>query len=266
MEKIKLTIKNEEQSERVVFLNPLGTNREFWAAIAMMLNDFETVFVDYSGYFESDYYAFDSVAEIATCVEEQLEYLSPKPTHLIGASLGSWVAQRMCLAMTETVSSLTLISPSKRLYKHGQNILANWMELYQVGQVDTVLRQFAFWSFYTKSFELIHNLTENYVQKTKGFFVHSQVLYDQMRIARAYDTAVDLEQIKVPTLILRGDSDSFYPKSCSEDLHREIANSTFLEVPESGHACVSENPMFIAKKTYGFLLKQKQTIAQPTLT
>jgi len=49
--------------------------------------------------------------------------------------------------------------------------------------------------------------------------------------------------IKVPTLILWGDSDRIIPRSIGERLRRDIPNSTLETVPRSGHVPQEEQPV-----------------------
>ena len=65
------------------------------------------------------------------------------------------------------------------------------------------------------------------------------------------DTTAALPDIKFPTLILVGDSDSVTPLAAAQGLHEAIAGSRLEIVPDAGHMSPVENP----KSFNGCLLK-----------
>jgi pimeloyl-ACP methyl ester carboxylesterase len=56
------------------------------------------------------------------------------------------------------------------------------------------------------------------------------------------DSTPLLSSIHVPTLVVVGDQDVLTPPSASEDLHRAIAGSELVRIPEAGHLSNLEQP------------------------
>jgi pimeloyl-ACP methyl ester carboxylesterase len=63
----------------------------------------------------------------------------------------------------------------------------------------------------------------------------------------------ELSKIKVPTLIIWGNRDAFFPRSEQEGLAAGIANSRFLEYEETGHAPHWEEPGRFAADIVSFI-------------
>lgn len=61
----------------------------------------------------------------------------------------------------------------------------------------------------------------------------------------AYDGSEILGKVKVPTLVICGDSDTWAPKAIAEELHRGISGSELTVIPGGSHATPAENPQMI---------------------
>ena len=56
------------------------------------------------------------------------------------------------------------------------------------------------------------------------------------------DSTPQLSTIHVPTLIIVGGEDTVTPRAAAEDMHRGIAGSTLIAIPEAGHLSNLEQP------------------------
>jgi 3-oxoadipate enol-lactonase len=56
------------------------------------------------------------------------------------------------------------------------------------------------------------------------------------------DSTPQLATIHVPTLIIVGDEDTVTPRSAAEEMHRAIAGSELVAIPEAGHLTNLERP------------------------
>lgn len=69
------------------------------------------------------------------------------------------------------------------------------------------------------------------------------------------DTTASLETIKIPTLVICGEKDSFTPPLVMKEMADKIPNSEFVIVPEAAHMTPLENPEFFNKALKEFLSK-----------
>lgn len=60
-----------------------------------------------------------------------------------------------------------------------------------------------------------------------------------------YDGSEILDKVKVPTLVICGDSDTWAPRPIAEELHRRIKGSELTVIPGGSHATPAENPQMI---------------------
>jgi 3-oxoadipate enol-lactonase len=72
-------------------------------------------------------------------------------------------------------------------------------------------------------------------------------------LAARTDTTASLSAIKVPTLIMVGESDQLTPPAASEAMHERIPGSELFIVPGAAHLSNLENPEFFNEKLLGFL-------------
>ena len=65
----------------------------------------------------------------------------------------------------------------------------------------------------------------------------------------------DLSKIRVPTLIIQGELDPYFPPSVAETMQRGIAGSELVIVPGTGHVPHLEEPALFNRVVEGFLLR-----------
>ena len=256
-----LKLDNTNQSERILFLNPMGSSSKIWYPISAYLQAYEICFCDYPGFDAIPYQSFSTISELAESIKSELDDLSSKPTHIVGFSFGSWLTQHLVCELDFSVESVTLIGSSERIYRQGREMIGNWKDIYErTHSIEDVLSQIAFWSFYTKTFESVEGLLKNFMSSTIKLLNNQEVILDQMSMALKFQTPVDLSKMNCPTLILRGKEDAFYPRFCSQNLVDLISDAKLIEIPETAHAVVSENPRAVAKEINSFLTSNLKPI------
>jgi pimeloyl-ACP methyl ester carboxylesterase len=63
----------------------------------------------------------------------------------------------------------------------------------------------------------------------------------------------NIKGIKIPSLVLWGKKDIFFPFSIARRLHQDLENSSLVGIENSAHFCQEEEPEFIARKILEFL-------------
>jgi pimeloyl-ACP methyl ester carboxylesterase len=98
----------------MVLLHGLGMSRRVWDPVGPALAArFEVIAVDLAGHGDSESFPVDTEALPATMaagIADLLDELGVTDPHVVGNSLGGWVALE--LAQIRTISSLTLLSPA----------------------------------------------------------------------------------------------------------------------------------------------------------
>lgn len=245
---------NETAPQRILCLNPMGCGSDIWvSSMEKMSEQFEILLVDYPGFSSSTFREMQSVQELTQSICNTLLQLSPKPLHIIGYSFGSWIAQNLVFDKRLDLRSLTLMGSSDRIYNQGVFMADEWEMMIKKIGIDSFLAQLAFWSFCTQTFEAAPVILRSFIRGCKRSCKEPEVYLNQLQMVKSYREGVPLSEIKVPTLIVRGEFDCLYPAFCSEKLQKEIPQSQLCTVPQAGHAALWENPSFVSKEIEQFI-------------
>jgi pimeloyl-ACP methyl ester carboxylesterase len=75
----------------------------------------------------------------------------------------------------------------------------------------------------------------------------------QIAMLSRTSTFENLEKIKIPVLVLVGESDNLTPPGKMKDMAEKIPNADFVVVPSAGHMTPIENPQFVTERMEKFL-------------
>ncbi len=212
--------------------NGAGAWLPFMAALA---ERFDVIVPEHPGYGASDTPDWlDTIHDLAYFYLDFIDALELDRLHLVGISIGGWIAAELAVRNTSRLASLTLAD-------------AAGIHLPGVAQIDTFLR------------------TDE--QRIRDFF-HDQARADEMiarvlrpeledvamknRVAtarlawqpRGHDPhlAKWLHRIDVPTLLIWGAEDKLFPKDYATAYQTLIPGSEVVIVPECGHVPHLEKP------------------------
>ncbi len=221
--------------------------------------------IDMPGYGQSDHPwpADTSIWGHADCMSFLLQELNLTNIVLVGHGIGGGVAQilatRLCPAR---VAALVLIDSICYEYTFAPDWPLSDMQKRQ----DPDLPK------HTAVEDLIHDLREtvpNGVYQTDRFkdvlnaYVEpwdselgKELLFQHIRLLRAnYSNAVssDLKTMGKPALIIWGEKDAQMPLKFAQRLHREIAASRLVIVPDAGHLILFDAPQQVANALSDFV-------------
>ena len=91
-----------------------------------------------------------------------------------------------------------------------------------------------------------------------GLRLGGEVFHRQSAMARAGDLG-RLAEITQPTLIIAADADRLRGADEAEELHRGLAGSTLVHIPDSGHMIPLEQPKALATVMTDWLAEQPTT-------
>jgi pimeloyl-ACP methyl ester carboxylesterase len=181
------------------------------------------------------------LADLAADALGVLDALGVRAAHVVGASMGGMVAQRIALAAPERVLSLTsIMSSSGARHLPGprpkvlQALLGRPRDRSEQAVVDHYVRLFQLIgspAFPTPEPELRARVTES-VRRS-----HRPAGTARQLAAVAADTqrAAQLRGIRAPTLVLHGTDDPLIPVACGEDTARRIPAARLVTIPGMGH-------------------------------
>ena len=189
---------------------------------------FDVIVPEHPGFGGSDMPDWlDTIHDLTYYYMDFLEQLDLEGVHLVGLSLGGWLAAELAVRNTSRLASLTLVGSAGIYVK-------------DVPQIDTFLRGD---EQRIRDFFYDQTLAETVIARTLTPELEDINLKNRLTTAklvwqpRGYDPHLHkwLHRIDVPTLLLWGEADRLYPKEYAEAFRRLIPGSRAVVFPECGH-------------------------------
>ncbi|MDB5857397.1 MAG: alpha/beta hydrolase [Ramlibacter sp.] len=170
-----------------------------------------------------------------------LDMLGIEQAHVVGASMGGMVAQRMALAAPQRLRSLTSImssSGARRLPgptpKVQRALLGRPRDRSEEAIVDHAVHLFQLIG--SPGFPVPESELRRRVQAAVRRSYHPAGALRQLTaIVADAQRANELERVRVPTLVLHGVDDPLVPLACGEDTAKRIPGARLVAVPGMGH-------------------------------
>lgn len=183
-------------------------------------------------------------------LDELIEkYATDRDVYLVGHSAGGTQAAQYAVDNPGVVSGLILISPAI-LTTGGSPSGLNW--IFSIPQLDH-LGPLLVSSIASSGMDL---LDRSWFDKSKitdeikaGYRAPLEIIgweegfWEFNRAPRIFDIKQRLSEIKVPTLLITGDTDVVVATADTEALASMIQGSTLVVIPRSGHLAQEENPI-----------------------
>ena len=212
----------------LVFLHGGGGIGIWLPCMARLAKKFDVIVPEHPGFGASDTPDWlDNIGDLANFYLDFLEQLDLRQIHLVGSSLGGWIAAELAVRNATRLASLALVGAA--------GIHVNGVE-----QVDTFLS-----SEERRIRDLFYNqeLAEAVLARTERPDVEDTVLKNRMITAklswqpRGYDPNLRkwLHRIKVPTLLIWGAQDRLLPQDYAFAYQQLIPGSKAVVLPECGH-------------------------------
>ena len=197
----------------------------FMAALA---ERHDVIVPEHPGYGSSDTPDWlDSIHDLAYFYLDFLHELDLDHVHLVGISIGGWIAAEVAVRDTSRLASLTLVD-------------AAGIHLPGVPQIDTFLRSDEqrirdFFHDQSKADEMIARLSQPELEDIamKNRIATAKLAWQP----RGHDPHLHkwLHRIDVPTLLIWGANDRLFPKDYALAWQRLIPGAKVAIVPECGH-------------------------------
>jgi len=178
-----------------------------------------------------------------------LDALGGPPVHLVGHSLGGWIAAEIAVRNASRLKSLTLIAPAGVRVKGmicGDNFIWSREEYARNLFYDQALAEKELARVPTDD-EADIDLANRYMAAKLGWE------------PRWFNPALEgwLHRIRIPTLILWGRDDKLFPSAYARAWADRIPDVRVEIIPECGHRPQIEKPELAAQKVLAFIGGQK---------
>jgi pimeloyl-ACP methyl ester carboxylesterase len=228
--------------ETVVLVHGMGGNGSNWATtMALLSAKYHVVAPDLVGFGKSDKPLINyRPATFADFLDRFMTEVKIDKAHIVGHSLGGWIATIFASTYPQRVGKLVLLDAAGIF--PGKNYDVTRLELLQAttrAQIRELLKLVV-----ANSAPLMNDATVDYFLTTRlsagdGFTIRA--LVDSAKRGEDFVDA-RLANIKAPTLIIWGKQDMLLTVSEGEKLSKGIAGSQFVVIDGAGHGPNVEKP------------------------
>ncbi len=229
---------------KLVAIHGLGSASSAWDLVRPELSKrFEFITLDLPGHGSAFMFANREMnpVRISQIILEELKSIGIDKFHLIGNSLGGWIALEMAAAFPENVLSVTGVAPAglwltPKTHRNGELAISRWMARATYRFAD-ILGKFKF--IRAIGFKLVSPQWEKFSPETcakaaiaMGSASGYYTLWDAF-LGNRFDKEISNE---IPVTIIFGDTDYTLPASNSQEKSLAPAHARWVVLPQSGHA------------------------------
>lgn len=217
----------------------LGGSEQWADEIAYFSKTFDVIAPDLPGYGEAATFpVLDRIGDMADAVIGLLDQLGVDRIILLGHSMGGMIAQEIAARIGDRVKRLILYGtgPLGLMPDRFEPITLSQQRLKEDGVARTAQRIGATWfcdGTQARGFELVASL---------GAQASDQAALAGLVAMTHWDGRDALKTLKMPTLVVWGDSDKSYRWPQVESLWRTLPNAQLAVIPGTAHAAHLEKP------------------------
>jgi pimeloyl-ACP methyl ester carboxylesterase len=227
----------------------------FFDALA---RDYDVILPDHPGYGGSSMPAWlRSVHDLAYFYLDAMRELGLAGVHVMGHSIGGWIASELAIRQTASLATLTLIAPAGLRVKGVERA-----DIFLLAP-EKLIR-----TLYTDQ-QLAETLIAAAANDEQAD-VDAKNRFTTARLAwhpRMFDPqlAVWLHRIDVPTLIVWGADDRIIPPACAEPFRALVPGARVATIARAGHVPHRERPDDVLAQVVPFLAAAAAPVAQGVL-
>jgi pimeloyl-ACP methyl ester carboxylesterase len=269
------------KGEPLLLIQGLGYSSWMWfKQIPDFSREYKVIVFDNRGVGDSDKpdieYTIEKMADDATGL---LKAVGIKSAHVLGASMGGFIAQQMAINYPDMVKSLALVSTSfsgRDVMHVGASSLFStfagfWgcipamLDFSGKGNAPIVNsfgltpeKKIRYGLSLALSPEYLNSHMEEIDRIVEWRLAHPQPLYAwkrQLMAGMKFDASDSVCQIMAPTLVVTGSADKVVPPESSKRLAEKIPNSRLVEIQGTGHLPFIETADDFNQLVLGFLDK-----------
>ena len=212
----------------LLFLHGAGGASEWAPYMDRLAETFDVIVPSHPGYGRSDTPGWlDRLSDLAYFYLDFIEQLDLDRIHLVGNSLGGWVAVEMAVRSCQRLDSLTLVSPAGI---HVKGVPKGDIFLWDA---ETRVRNTFFDAALADARLAIEPSEEDADIALKNDFTTAKLAW-QPRFYNP-DLRKWLHRVRVPCAILWGADDKIFPEAYAHAYQELIPGATLTVIPQCGH-------------------------------
>ncbi len=242
----KLSFRRGGEGAPLLFLHGTDGLADWPPILDTLAEKFDVIAPDHPGFGASDVPStLDDISDLAYLYLDVIDALDLTGLHVVGHSLGGWIALEMAVRSTERLRSLTLISAS--------GIHVKGVPKTDIFMIDPEEQaRLAYADAERGEAAAVRAAADKYQDQAVLNRIASARFGWQPRF---FNPRLErwLHRVNVPTEIIWGDKDRIIPLAYAQALHRLMPRSTLTIIPDAGHLPHVERPADVAKAMHAFL-------------
>jgi 3-oxoadipate enol-lactonase len=236
----------------MLLIGGLGVGRWAWfRQVPAFSRHFRTITFDARG--ERDLKG--GVADLAADAVALLEHLRVKKVHVLGTSLGGFVAQELALLRPDLVDRLILVCTSYG--REGPETMSPWALADMIGLPSLNAERAVRRGLEAATSDAYRaERPEEFEQIVRWRLADSPSLsayYKQVRAGARFDVSRDVGHITSPTLVIHGAEDRYVPVANAVALAEEIPGARLRVLDDAGHLVFIERYADVNREAVTFL-------------
>lgn len=234
----------------IILIHGAGGDHEvhFSNVIPHLLKNFKTIALDCRGHGQSDKPLSYTIDDHFNDILGIMNHFGIEKTHVLGLSMGSYIAQKIASTYPDRIDKLILTVPkSNGLTSSTARLFKDHAEEIKGLEMHSIIVKLLKYMVYDP--ELMVNHLDVFETKLspEQFNAANQALIN-------FDFRKDLHKITAKTLVISGKYDALNPPEEGKEVASLIKNSTFVEMQYSGHAPNWEEPEKYIETVGSFLI------------
>jgi pimeloyl-ACP methyl ester carboxylesterase len=236
----------------LILINGLGFGRWGWfKQIPAFSRHFSTITFDVRG----ERSLRNGVADLTADVVALLDHLGIRKAHVLGTSLGGFIAQELALERPDLVDRLVLVCTSYG--RAGPENMSPWAMKDMIGWPSLSIERTIRRGLQTATSEAYRiERPDEFEQIVRWRLADSpslSVYYEQMRAGARFDVSRDVRSITSPTLVIHGAEDRYVPVANATALAEAVPEAELRVLDDAGHLVFIERFADVNREVVAFL-------------
>ena len=200
----------------------------------------------------------DAETSIGTMADDciaLIKHLDLTSVHLLGHSMGGFIALDCTIRYPDCVSKLILVGTSAFNSERNNALFSDWVSYRANGMNDTLWFRNIFYWIFTKDFFEDTKVLETAVRLATEYpCPQTKIAFkNQVHAIKEFNCLKDLSQIKSETLVLFGKEDLLFPSKESSKTLSAIPWVDFTLIKHTAHSVHTERPQAFSNSIQAFL-------------
>lgn len=245
----------------LILIGGLGFGRWGWfKQVPAFSRHFQTITFDSRGERGLE----NGVADLAADAVALLDHLGVRKAHVLGTSLGGFVAQELALVRPDLVDRLILVCTSyggrgpEAMSTRALADMMGWGSFSAEGAVRRGLQTATSDAYRAEHPDEFEQIVRWRLADSSSSAVHNE----QARAGARFDLSGDVEHITSPTLVIHGAEDRYVPAANAAALAESIPGTRLRVLDHAGHLVFIERFAEVNREVVSFLKKPKKRSPQ----